>query len=161
MFQTPVRDGAGFSFPDGVELDQAFDRTRVRQAPPTPDKPGRQHDLEVAMSTMTVSPTAFGGGRPVTVRLTRRGRLLLTLVLLVVAVAAAVLLTGGGSAAAGADPARGATATVVTVRPGETIWGIAERVAPGRDPRDTVQAILDLNGLQTSQVRVGTALRLP
>jgi hypothetical protein len=49
----------------------------------------------------------------------------------------------------------------VTVRPGETIWAIAERVAPGRDPRDTVQAILDLNGLQTSQVRVGTALRLP
>ena len=112
------------------------------------------------MSTMTVSPTALGGGRPVTVRLTRRGRLMLTLVLLVVAVAAAVLLTGGGSAAAGADPARG-TATVVTVRPGETIWAIAERVAPGRDPRDTVQAILDLNGLQTSQVRVGTALRLP
>ena len=95
------------------------------------------------------------------VRLTRRGRLLLTLVLLVAAVAAAVLLTGGGTAAAGADPARGAAATVVTVRPGETLWAIAERVAPGRDPRDTVQAILDLNGLQTSQVRVGTALRLP
>ncbi|HEX4700384.1 MAG TPA: LysM peptidoglycan-binding domain-containing protein [Actinomycetes bacterium] len=113
------------------------------------------------MSTMTVSPTAFGGSRPVTVRLTRRGRLLLTLVLLVVAVVAAVLLTGGGTAAAGADPAGGAPASVVTVRPGETIWAIAERVAPGRDPRDTVQAILDLNGLQTSQVRVGTALRLP
>jgi hypothetical protein len=135
---------------------------------------GRQDDLEVAMSTMTVSPTAFAGSRPATwprasraaspgarVRLTRRGRLLLALMVLVVAVAAAVLLTGGGSAAAGADPARGTTATVVTVRPGETIWAIAERVAPDRDPRDTVQAILDLNGLQTSQVRVGTALRLP
>jgi hypothetical protein len=113
------------------------------------------------MSTMTVSPTAFGGNRPVTVRLTRRGRLLLTLVLLVVGVAAAVLHTGGGTAGAGADPAPAASATVVTVRPGETIWSIAERVAPGRDPRDTVQAILDLNRLQTSQVRVGTALRLP
>jgi hypothetical protein len=161
MFQTPVRDNAGFLSGDGVELDQTFDRTRVRQARPGQDRRGRHDDLEVAMSTMTVSPTAFGGSRPVTVRLTRRGRLLLTLVLLVVAVAAAVLLTGGGTAAAGADPARAATATVVTVRPGETIWAIAERVAPGRDPRDTVQAILDLNGLQTSQVRVGTALRLP
>ena len=113
------------------------------------------------MSTMTVSPTAFAGTRPTTVRLTPRGRLLLALVVLVVAVAAAVLLTGGGTAAAGADPAGGTHAAVVTVRPGETIWAIAERVAPGSDPRDTVQAILDLNGLQTSQVRVGTALRLP
>jgi hypothetical protein len=114
------------------------------------------------MSTMTVSPTAFAGTRPTTVRLTPRGRLLLALVVLVVAVAAAVLLTGGGTAAAGADPARDThAAAVVTVRPGETIWAIAERVAPGSDPRDTVQAILDLNGLQTSQVRVGTALRLP
>ena len=49
----------------------------------------------------------------------------------------------------------------VTVRPGETLWQIAERVAPGSDPRETVARILDLNGLQTAQVQAGTALRLP
>jgi LysM repeat protein len=49
----------------------------------------------------------------------------------------------------------------VTVAPGETLWQIAERVAPGTDPRETVARILELNGLQTSQVQVGTALLLP
>ena len=49
----------------------------------------------------------------------------------------------------------------VTVRPGETLWQIAERVAPGSDPRETVRRILDLNGLQTAEVQAGTALRLP
>lgn len=117
------------------------------------------------MSTITVSP-AFRPvrrpARPAQVHLTRRGRVLLTLVVLLAAVAAAVLLTGTGSAA-GTDRSGGAAhgGVVVTVRPGETIWQIAERVAPGADPRDTVQSILDLNQLQTSQVRVGTALRLP
>jgi hypothetical protein len=123
------------------------------------------------MSTMTLSA---GFGRTATpapaaapsvrvspaVRLTRRGRLLLTLTLLLLAVTAAVLATGGASALAGTDrPA--ATHQQVTVLPGQTLWQIAERAAPGADPRDTVQAILDLNGLQTSQVQAGTALLLP
>lgn len=124
------------------------------------------------MSSMTVS-AGFGSARrtpssvarvaPVRpgspVRLTRRGRLLVTVVLLLVAVAAAVLATGGASALAGTD--RPATHAQVTVQPGETLWQIAERTAPATDPRETVQQILDLNGLQTSQVQAGTALQLP
>ena len=119
------------------------------------------------MSTMTLS-AGFGRGttleRPAAparpaVRLTRRGRLLVTLTLLLVAVAAAVLLTGGASALAGTD--RPVTHEQVTVLPGQTLWEIAQRAAPAADPRDTVQAILDLNGLQTSQVQAGTALLLP
>ncbi len=117
------------------------------------------------MSTMTLNA---GFGRSASpsraaapaVRLTRRARLLLTLSLLVLAVTAAVLATGGASALAGTDrPA--AAHEQVTVLPGQTLWEIAHRAAPGADPRDTVQAILDLNGLQTAQVQAGTALLLP
>ncbi len=108
------------------------------------------------MSTMTVSPTSWDPQ----LRLTRRGRLLVTLALLAVVVAATVLLTGGASALAGTD--RPAVAHErVTVLPGQTVWQIAERAAPGADPRETVQRILDLNGLQTAQVEAGTALLLP
>ena len=120
------------------------------------------------MSTMTLSA---GLGRPraqrpatapatTTTRLTRRGRLLVSLVALLVAVTGAVLLTGGGAALAGTDrPA--VSHRQVTVQPGQTLWQIAERTAPGSDPRETVQRILDLNGLQTSEVQAGTALQLP
>jgi hypothetical protein len=132
------------------------------------------------MSTMTVSAPSFtvraagagatrvqpaGAGRatvrPAPVRLTRRGRLLVAVLALVLVVCAAVLLTGGASALAGTGQGTAPVAERVTVRPGETLWQIAERVAPGADPRETVQRILDLNGLQTAEVQAGTALRLP
>ena len=108
-----------------------------------------------APATLPVLPA-----RPAT-RLTRRGRLLLTGLTLLLLVAAAVVLTGGMPATAGTDRPAEVTAQRVTVGPGETLWQIAERVAPGTDPRETVARILDLNGLQTSQVQVGTALLLP
>ncbi len=117
------------------------------------------------MSTMTLSA---GLGRPrvrrpataPVTRLTRRGRLFVSLAVLFLAVTGAVLLTGGGAALAGTDrPA--VSHQQVTVQPGQTLWQIAERTAPGADPRETVQRILDLNGLQTSEVQAGTALLLP
>ena len=110
------------------------------------------------MSTMTVSRVSME--MPV-VRLTRRGRLLLTAVVLLSLVVAAVLLSGGAPARAGTDRSPAMVGERVTVRPGETLWQIAERVAPGSDPRETVARILDLNGLQTAEVQVGSALRLP
>jgi hypothetical protein len=129
------------------------------------------------MSTMTVSAGYTGRRtaatrRPVrsapapvaaqpVARLTRRGRLLVTGLVLLVLVVAAVLLSGGVPATAGTERRASVTAERVTVAPGETLWQIAERVAPGTDPRETVARILDLNGLQTAQVQAGTALLLP
>jgi hypothetical protein len=93
-------------------------------------------------------------------RLTRRGRLVATLVLLAGFLAGGVLLAGG-LASAGTEPGAAATAQRVIVAPGETLWGIAEREAPGTDPRDTVAEILELNHLQSSAVEAGSVLLLP
>jgi Tfp pilus assembly protein FimV len=98
------------------------------------------------------------------VRLTRRGRLLLSGAVLLVAVCALVLagvMTGGVPASAGSEPGQAATAVRVTVRPGDTLWAIALREAPGVDPRATVAAILDLNALESSAVEAGSVLLLP
>jgi LysM repeat protein len=95
------------------------------------------------------------------VRLTRRGRLLLTLLAVVTLVAAGVLAAGGPSAIAGTEPGTAATAERVTVRPGDTLWAIAERAAPGVDPRETIAQILDLNALESSAVRAGSVLLVP
>lgn len=123
------------------------------------------------MAVQLVRPTPRVARRPRAVpaaaplRLTRRARLLLTAVALLAVVVLAVLALGGPSAVAGtAGGGGGATATDarrVTVRPGETLWAIAQRVAPGTDPRATIAEILDLNALESSGVQVGQVLLLP
>jgi hypothetical protein len=125
------------------------------------------------MSTVTISAGSFGAGtfgagtgaacgnrRPAPVRLTRRGRLATTLVLLVAFLTGGVLLAGG-LATAGTEPGAAATAERVTVRPGETLWSIAQREVPGTDPRDTVEDILRLNHLDSVAVEAGSVLLLP
>lgn len=106
-------------------------------------------------------PTATTGVGAAPARLTRRGRLVLSALVLVLLVTGAVLMPGGAPAAAG--PAGGGPVAVerVTVRPGETLWAIAEREAPGVDPRETVAQILDLNALESSAVVAGSVLLLP
>ena len=115
------------------------------------------------MSTLTRS------ARPMTapqLRMTARGRVLLTTLLLLLLVTAAVLATGSGTAVAGFGRPSSAVgssgrAAMVTVAPGETVWAIAQRIAPDTDPRETVARLLRVNHLQTAQVRAGMSLRLP
>ena len=49
----------------------------------------------------------------------------------------------------------------VTVQPGESLWAIAEAVAPERDPRDVVADIIQLNNLEAARVVPGQALFIP
>lgn len=47
------------------------------------------------------------------------------------------------------------------VHPGDTLWAIAERLAPGEDPRPLVDAIVDANGLDGRRLETGLVLVLP
>jgi nucleoid-associated protein YgaU len=47
------------------------------------------------------------------------------------------------------------------VRPGDTLWAIAERLAPGEDARPLVDAIVDANGLDGRSLEPGVTLVLP
>jgi LysM domain len=124
--------------------------------------------LEVTVSTMTLNRVTLGQARSSqgvvrpALRLTRRGRAVVTVVgvaLLLVAVVAAVLL-GGGSAAAG-DAARPVPVRQHVVMPGETLWQIAAEVDRSADPRDTIVRIRELNHLQSAALPVGARLLLP
>ena len=111
------------------------------------------------MSTITLSP---GPSAPMS--LTRRGRLVVSAIALVLLVVSAVLASGGGPATAGTAGTKGSPPAVterVTVAPGETLWAIAQREAPGVDPRETIARILDLNALESSAVQAGRVLELP
>lgn len=63
-------------------------------------------------------------------------------------------------AGAGPAPVPEAT-TVVRVQPGESLWELADRVAPGADAEAVVGRIQELNGLQSSALRPGQPLRVP
>ena len=98
-------------------------------------------------------------GRPQAVRLTRRGRLVVVLAAAVVAAGTLVGLTAPATATG--DPGTVAVAERVTVRPGETLWQIAERARPGADPRETIARIRDMNGLTSSVAQAGQVLLVP
>ena len=109
------------------------------------------------VSRLANSPVDKAVSSPV--RLTRRGRVLVVVLLLAVALGALVLVTAPATATG--DPGVAAVADRVTVRPGETLWSIAERVRPGADPRATIARIRDMNGLQSSVAQAGQVLLVP
>lgn len=93
-------------------------------------------------------------------RLTRRGRLV------VVVLAAGLLLTAfslGRVDSQAAVPTERAPEPVLTqtvVMPGDTLWSIAEELAPDNDPREVVAAIREVNDLSGGLV-AGQQLLLP
>jgi hypothetical protein len=105
-----------------------------------------------------VSPTVRPAV-PAGLRLTRRGRLVMV-VLFLLALFGGGVLFGTGSKAGASDQA-GAPHQYVVVQPGQTLWGIAKQVAPGTDPRVTVEAIRRLNALPDGGVQAGQRIALP
>ncbi|TQN32319.1 LysM domain-containing protein [Haloactinospora alba] len=106
------------------------------------------------------------GGRGM--RLTRRGRVALVSVLCFAATVgvAMVVMTAvaAGASASGPTPNAmlpGSATTTITVRDGDTLWGIAEQIRPGEDPRRTVHEIVELNDLSDSTLVPGQTLVLP
>ena len=108
------------------------------------------------MSTAVLSAPMAPPARPSggTLRLTRRGRLVVVMVTLLLAFA------GFGLGRASASHAAGPPRTTV-VQAGETLWQIAERVAPHRDPRVLVEQLRAANHLGTGTVLPGQQLVLP
>jgi hypothetical protein len=99
------------------------------------------------------SPTS-----PAPVRLTRRGRVVITLTLMVGLMFAGFTLGRGSSQAAGRHHEAHHT---VTVQAGDTLWSVAARVAPHADPRAIVDEISSLNRLTSPIVRPGEQLVVP
>ena len=94
---------------------------------------------------------------PAPLRLTRRG-----VVVLALAVAALALgLLALAAASSPSAPAAGPKPATVTVAAGETLWSIATRVAPDRDPRAEVVALERANHLDGPAIVPGQVLRVP
>ena len=113
----------------------------------------RARSRPAAIRTASVQPV-----RSQPARLTRRGRLVVTLAL--VAASSGVLGLAQPQAFA-IGRGDGPVTERITVRPGETLWGIAERVAPDADPRSTIARLESMNHLASSTVPAGSVLVVP
>ena len=108
------------------------------------------------MTAITIAPTTR-------LRLTTRGRRVLAgLAALPAVVAIAIAALSGGAALASRDAgAPAGTYSEITVMPGDSLWSIAQDVAPAADPRDVVAEISRLNALDGGAVAAGQRLAIP
>lgn len=113
----------------------------------------------IGRSTRPTRPGAPPLPRNQSVRLTRRGRLVLVGLLAAVLVA---LTVGWGAARAGVaatdTPQR--SVTVIVAR-GDTLWSIADDVDPGADRRQVIDRIIRANHLDGARIEPGQRLVVP
>ena len=118
------------------------------------------------MSTITATPfhttrprSASRGAQPGSVRLTRRGRLVVV-VLAVLAVLAVGFFFASGSVATD-QPGTPPPTKVVQVGVGDTLWDIAAGIADDGDVRAVIAQIEKLNALDSGMVAAGQKLVVP
>jgi LysM repeat protein len=117
-----------------------------------PTRPARKAVPNGAVRTRRRQPTG-------PVRLTRRGRVVVTLLLLGL-VLVALTIFSGQSAATHETGTVEPTRTVV-VDDGDTLWDIAAEVAGSRDIREVVHEIETLNSLSGPELTEGQELAVP
>jgi hypothetical protein len=119
-------------------------RAAVAEAPP----------LRAAVAPLRVAVAPRGEARPI--RLTRRGW---AVAVLAVGIALAGALWLAHSSAMASSAAHRPPPSTVVVRPNDTLWSIATRIAPDRDPRVVVSELEQRNDLTGPTVHVGQVLR--
>lgn len=155
--------GPAVSGPAGVKPPCETTPTRSLPAPPPPVLPlapparrplvrlGRRECLGLRLHVGCGAP----GARIPAPRLIGVVRLAAT--------AAVTLAVVGGMGWIGqaASPGAPAETTVTRVGAGETVWDVAQRVAPKSDQRAVVERIRQLNGMANSAIAPGQQLQVP
>jgi nucleoid-associated protein YgaU len=164
-YRDPATDlPAGSAVPGAVSwaLPEFSAAAAPARLTPVPDRPQRRDDDDeqsaLAPVIVLCPPAETRSAAPI--RLTRRGVVVLTGAVATVGGALVWLASLSSPAATPALPAAGA-GQAVTVSSGDTLWSIAARVAPTRDPRSEVSALQRANHLDGSELVPGQVLRVP
>jgi len=173
------RRGGVSTYPDhatGIGRDTPDGRARPTSAVRSGPASGPIRACWRDVAGLGAGPDAVTGTGPVV--LTRRGRVVVSLVVLVVALAGFGMMSRGADAVVSTrydraaetvrnaevvgGPAAARRVETVVVRPGDTVWSIAERIAPDADPRAVVDRIRELNDdVELGALRVGDELAVP
>ena len=96
-------------------------------------------------------------------RLTRRGRVVIAIAAALLVTMVSLLLAGVAQATNHGPSPRAARQNLVQVivRPGQSLWSVAESADPDQDTRAVIQQIIDLNSLNGDTVFAGQQLWVP
>jgi len=150
----------------GPREDDPDDTPGPQQTEPAPprDTPGVRH----AASTPRRDTPAARSGRPrdtpvAPLRLTRRGRVVVALAAALLVTMVSLLLASVAQATNDGPSPRAARENLVQVivRPGQSLWSVAESADPDQDTRAVIQQIIDLNSLNGDTVLAGQQLWVP
>jgi hypothetical protein len=115
------------------------------------------------MSTLTIEsafrPVFTPAVRRNSVRLTRRGRVVVLLASLVLAFAVGIMVAAGSVATGQAgqpEPTK-----VITVGTGDTLWAISSDLTDDGDVRATMERIKSLNAMEDGMLAAGQKLVVP
>ena len=145
-------------------LSVLWGTTSLRRSIELPFERTEKETVVTATQTLTgyaplrrqqVRPSAPG----LQLRMTRRGRLLLLGILAAVLLLTVSVGRMGSQAATAVD--NGPALTQTTVQPGDTLWAVARRLAPGSDARQVIAQIRRVNHLADSTLYAGQQLLLP
>ena len=131
----------------------SFDPFAVRR-PAAPATNAPRFTVPLSAGLRREEPVAAPGG---VLRLTRRGRIL---ALAVVTFLVFLAFSVGRVSSNAATPPHVAPVKTVMVAPGDTLWGIAQEIAPNRDPRAVIDELSRANHL-TGALQVGQTLVIP
>ena len=150
----------------GLREDDPGDTPGPQQTAPASrrDTPDVRH---AALTPRRDAPAARSGrprDTPVApLRLTRRGRVVVTLAAALLVTMVSLLLAGVAQATNDGPSPRAARENLVQVivRPGQSLWSVAESADPDQDTRAVIQQIIDLNSLNGDTVFAGQQLWVP
>jgi hypothetical protein len=150
----------------GLREDDPGDTPGPQQTAPA--SPRDTPDVRHAGSTTRRDTPAARSGRPrdtpvAPLRLTRRGRVVVALAAALLATLVSLLLAGVAQATNDGPSPRAARENLVQVivRPGQSLWSVAESADPDQDTRAVIQQIIDLNSLNGETVFAGQQLWVP
>ena len=150
----------------GLREDDPGDTPGPQQTAPASrrDTPDVRH---AALTPRRDAPAARSGrprDTPVApLRLTRRGQVVVALAAALLVTMVSLLLAGVAQATNDGPSPRAARENLVQVivRPGQSLWSVAESADPGQDTRAVIQQIIDLNSLNGDTVFAGQQLWVP
>jgi hypothetical protein len=157
----PAAPSPGHSAP----LRSAPLRSAPLRSAPLRSAPLRSAPLRSApVRTVPASPSRVPA-RPATspLRLTRRGRVVVAAMAALLVAVVSLIAAGAAQATSHSAPrlAAGHNLTQAVVRPGQSLWSVAESADPDADTRLVIQQIVQLNSLNGDIVFAGQRLWVP
>ena len=149
--------------PDSAQSRAAARWTPADRTPPDRTEPAAAVPGQATRREPPPRPSASAQTTNVPLRLTRRGRVVVAIATVLVLAVLSLVIAASAQATNHPVSSPGTQQSVaqVTVRPGQSLWSVAEAADPDADTRVVIQQIIELNGLTGNVVFAGQRLWVP